>query len=66
MIASSVLPAATPKDGKNESAAVTSVMSVGTPTANAAAKIAGQTRRPRKRIAASANPVGGQMGMALE
>src|SRR5262249_60553439 len=65
-IAASVLPAATLRDNKIESATRASAISVGMPTANAAAKIAGQMRRPRKRTAAKARPAGGQMGTALE
>jgi hypothetical protein len=60
-----VLAVATPNAGKIQSAAVASGISIGVPAANAAAKIAGQTRRPQTRTAAKANPAGGQMGTAL-
>src|ERR1700719_2491819 len=52
-IASSVAPAAEPRDGKRdgkiESATLASAITVGTPTNNAAAKIAGQNKASGRR-----------------
>src|SRR5262249_48899552 len=56
--ASSVLPTATPSDVATEPWVVRL-------TRNAPAKIAGQTRGPARRTAASAMPVGGHTGVAL-
>ena len=56
--ASSVLPAAI-------SAEVASVPAVVALAAKAPIRIAGQMRSPHKRMAASAIPVGGQIGLAL-
>ena len=56
--ASSVLPAAMPRDVAAEPAVVML-------TANAAAKMAGHTPRPRTSMAARAIPAGGHTGVAL-
>jgi len=63
MTASSVAAAAIDK-ARMESAEVASAIVVGAWGAKAAAKIAGQIRSPRSRIAANANPGAGDMGMA--
>ena len=57
-VASSMLP-------KPIAAEVASEPAVVSLAANAATRIAGATRYPRSSTAASANPVGGQIGVAL-
>src|SRR6476619_2020918 len=61
-----VLPAATTNDIGMESAELALAMSVATPAAYAAAKIAGHTRIPHQGTAAKARPAGAQIEITLE